>query len=169
MKTISIELSEESIEQAIREIEAYKKSLAYKTAQFIERLTNAGIAVIEQNMYTEGDSSTEHNTYVRINSFGEYSEATVVLQGRDIAFIEFGAGVHYNGEVGSSPHPKGQELKLTIGSYGKGHGAEDFWWYVDESGAPQYSQGTRASMPMYKAGVEMRNRVIGIAKEVFGG
>lgn len=169
MKKISIDLSVSSIEEAIREIEEYKNSLTYKVAQFVERLASAGIPVIEENMYTEGDSSTEHNVYVKINSFGAYSEATLVLQGKDIAFIEFGAGVHYNGAVGTSPHPKGQEMQLTIGSYGKGHGAEEYWWYVDESGAPIYSRGTKASMPMYKAGVEMRQTFINIAKEVFGG
>lgn len=37
-------------------------------------------------------------------------------------FIEFGAGIHYNGSAGSSPHPKGNEFGYTIGSYGKGLG-----------------------------------------------
>lgn len=169
MKSISIELSEKSIEKAIAEIEAYKNSYAYKMAEFLERLADAGIAVIDQNMNTEGDSSPEHYAYVRINSFGSYSEATIVLQGQDVGFIEFGAGIHYNGASGTSPHPKGQEMQLTIGSYGKGNGAKDFWWYIDETGAPRYSQGTKASMPMYKAGVEIRERVFQIAKEVFGG
>lgn len=170
MKKISIDLSVSSIEEAIREIEEYKRSLVYKTAKFVERLADIGIPVIDANMNTQGDSSPEHNTYVKIRSFGAYSEATLVLQGRDILFIEFGAGVHYNGEVGTSPNPKGEKMKMTIGSYGKGQGANDSWVYFsEEDGRFKTSHGTKASMPMYNAGVKIRQEVIQIAKEVFGG
>ena len=40
----------------------------------------------------------------------------VVAHGDEVTFIEFGAGVYYNGAVGTSPHPKAGNL--TIGSYG---------------------------------------------------
>lgn len=168
-RNITIELSQKSIQDAIKQIEAYKNTLNVKVREFVRRLAEAGIPVIEQNMNTEGDSSTEHNVYVDLNSFGSYSRATLVLQGRDILFIEFGAGVHYNGAVGSSAYEKGAELGYTIGSYGKGHGAEDYWWYVDDSGAPRMSHGTKASMPMYKADMEIIKRFKAIAVEVFGG
>jgi len=170
MKKISIDLSVSSIEEAIREIEEYKNSLVYKTAKFVERLADIGIPVIDANMYTEGDSNPEHNVYVRMRSFGAYSEAVLVLQGKDILFIEFGAGVHYNGAVGMSPHPKGQDMEYTIGSYGQGKGANDSWVYFSEDeGRFKTSHGTKASMPMYKAGVEIRRQVLQIAREVFGG
>lgn len=170
MKKISIDLSVSSIEEAIREIEEYKNSLVYKAAKFVERLADIGIPVIDANMYTEGDSNPEHNVYVRMRSFGAYSEAVLVLQGKDILFIEFGAGVHYNGAVGMSPHPKGQDMEYTIGSYGQGKGANDSWVYFSEDeGHFKTSHGTKASMPMYKAGVEIRRQVLQIAREVFGG
>ena len=37
---------------------------------------------------------------------------------------EFGSGVYHNGSVGTSPNPYGDDLGLTIGSYGKGHGKQ---------------------------------------------
>ena len=168
MKTINIELSQQSIKKAIAEIEAYKNSLAFKMSLFLERLAGEGIPVIDENINTEGDSSPEHYAYVRMRSFGDWAEATLVLEGRDILFIEFGAGVHYNGAVGSSAYPRGTELGFTIGSYGKGQGANDYWFYTAETGESVRSQGTKASMPMFKAGEKIKERVKDIAKEVFG-
>lgn len=168
-KKIKIELSQQSIREAINQLEAYKNGLAFKMEEFIRALAEVGFSVVEQNMSTEGDSSTEHNTYVRINSYGSYVKADLVLQGRDVLFIEFGAGIHYNGSVGSAAYDKAAEFGYTIGSYGKGHGAEDFWWYTDESGAPHMSQGTKAATPMYKASLKMRNDFLSVARRVFGG
>ena len=170
MKTISFDLSIKSIEDAIQQIEEYKSSFRYKLSLFLERLADIGITTIDDNMATEGDSSPDHSAYVRIESSGDYAEATLVLQGRDIAFIEFGAGVHFNENAGSSPHPKGAALGYTIGSYGYGQGAKDHWTYMSaETGNRETSYGTKAAMPMYKAEVEMTERFKTIAREVFGG
>lgn len=169
MKTISFDLSIKSIEDAIQQIEEYKNSFRYKLSLFLEKLADVGIAVIDDNMVTEGDSSPEHYAYVRTNSFGDYAEATLILQGQDIAFIEFGAGVHFNESAGTSPNPKGAAMGYTIGSYGYGQGAKDSWWYTDDTGLKQKSYGTKASMPMYKADVEIMERFKDIAREVFGG
>lgn len=166
-KKITISLTQESIQNAINQIEAYKNTLAEKTREFIERLAEVGISTIEENMVTPGDSSPERNAYVRLNSYGTYAKADLVLQGRDILFIEFGAGIHYNGAVGSAAYPKAAELGYTIGSYGHGQGANDFWFYTDETGASHQSFGTKASMPMYKADQKIIRQVRKIAKEVF--
>ena len=93
--------------------------------------------------------------------------ATLIVSGKDLLFIEFGAGVHYNGAVGSSPHPLGASKGYTIGSYGKGNGSKDAWYYYSDTGEVVKSHGTQATMPVYKAGVEMRQQMLKIAKEVF--
>lgn len=82
-------------------------------------------------------------------------------------FIEFGAGIHYNGAAGSSPHPKGEEFGYTIGSYGQGKGKNESWVYYADSGEWVRSYGTEATMPMYKASVEIIQNIRKIAKEVF--
>lgn len=169
-KKISISLSQKSIQNAIAEIRKYQQSLINKNAEFVRRLAELGIPVIDQNISaTAGDSDKNHNTYIKINSFGSYAQAQLIVEGRDLLFIEFGSGIHYNGSAGSSPHPKGQEFGYTIGSYGKGQGANDHWFYYADTGESVMSRGAEATMPVYKASVEIIQNIRRIAKEVFGG
>lgn len=53
------------------------------------------------------------------------SSVLVIAHGQDAIFIEFGTGVYHNGL--GSPHPKGEELGMTIGSYGKHLGLRRTW------------------------------------------
>ena len=112
-KKISISLSQKSIQNAIKEIEAYKRQFIDRNELFVRRLAELGIPVIDQNIAAaQGDSDKNHNTYIKINSFGSYSEAKLVVEGSDLLFIEFGSGIHYNGSAGTSPHPKGEEFPI---------------------------------------------------------
>lgn len=168
-KKIRISLSEKSIRNAINEIESYKREFIERNEVFVRRLAELGIPVIDQNIaVAQGDSDKNHNTYIKINSFGSYSEAKLVVEGKDMLFIEFGAGVHYNGSAGTSPHPKGEEFGYTIGSYGKGQGSKDFWFYYADTGEAVMSHGTQSTMPVYKASMEIIHNIRRIAREVFG-
>ena len=168
-KKISISLSQKSIQNAINEIRKYQRELISKNELFVRRLAELGIPVIDQNIaVAQGDSDKNHNTYIKINSFGSYSEARIVVEGSDLLFIEFGSGVHYNGSSGTSPHPKGEEFGYTIGSYGKGQGSKDFWFYYADTGEAVMSHGTESTMPVYKASVEIVQNIRRIAREVFG-
>lgn len=165
---LSLRLNTKSIGDAIKEIEKYKERLYYKNDMFVRRLAELGIPIINSRISAAmGDSDPRHNTYIVVHSFEDYSEAKLVLEGRDILFFEFGAGIHYNGAAGDSPHPLGKEMGYTIGSYGKGYGARDSWVYRDDSGASHVSHGTQATMPMYKASLEIINNIRRIASEVY--
>lgn len=169
-KRISISLSQKSIQKAIDELNQYKDDLHRKNDEFVRRLAELGIPVINQNISASaGDSDKSHDTYIKINSFGDYSKATLICEGKSLLFIEFGSGIHFNGPAGSSPHPKGKELGYTIGSYGKGQGKNDYWFYYADSGESVMSHGTEATMPVYKASVEISQNIRRIAQEVFGG
>lgn len=169
-RTIKIDLFDgKSLDNAIKQIQEYQRTLNEKCEIFVRRLAEVGIPIIDQNIASAaGDSDKGHNTYIKINSFGSYSQAQLIVEGKDLLFIEFGAGVHYNGNLGGSPHPKGKEMGYTIGSYGKGQGKNDFWFYYADSGEAVMSHGTQATMPVYKAGVEIGRQILKIAREVFG-
>ena len=169
-QTIQINLFDtKSPQSAIKQIQQYQDDLQRKCELFVRRLAEVGITIIDQNISAAaGDSDKNHNTYIKLNSFGSYSQATLVCEGKDLLFIEFGAGVHYNGNAGDSPHPLGAEMGYTIGSYGKGQGKNDFWFYYADTGEAVMSHGMQATMPLYKAGVEIRRQILAIAKEVFG-
>ena len=163
-------LSEKSLDKAIKAVRAYRERIEDKNDLFVRRLAELGIPIIDENISaSRGDSDKNHHTYIKLTSLRGYSEARLVVEGKDLLFIEFGAGVHYNTSAGSSPNPKGAELGYTIGSYGKGLGTNDYWYYIDDTGVKHRSYGTEATMPVYKASVEIIQNIRKIAKEVFGG
>lgn len=178
-RTYSATLSVDSLNKLKQDLLHYKDSiLSDKLDQFVKRLAEAGIPVIESNIaqasFTYDDkgiqsgSDTAHSTYVKVDSLIGMSKATLVLEGSEILFIEFGAGISYNGSVGSSPHPKGPENGFLIGIYGMGHGSQKVWGYYADSGELVLTHGTKATMPMYKASLEIQKKVVNIAKSVFG-
>lgn len=172
MKKISINiLSEKSIRDAIAEIEAYKQQFIDKNREFVRKLSEAGIKVMYQNLYGYGDSEPPEpsDPHVMVGFSEGVMQATLRLRGEDVMFVEFGAGITYNGPARQSPNPKGMELGYTIGSYGLGQGAMEYWYYRGDDGQWHISYGTEATMPMYKAGMEIRQRYAEIAKSVFGG
>lgn len=185
MKPIYISLTKKgSLEKAIKQIETYKQSLNVKGEIFLQRLAETGIPIIDARMgWAQGDSDPRHSTHIKVSSFGDYSEAHLIVEGKDLLMIEFGAGVHYNGREGQSPRESikghmegvdyeitgGKELGYTIGSYGKGQGKNDFWYYTAENGESVLSHGTEASMPLYHATMEIINNIHRIAQEVYGG
>lgn len=171
------------IDKAIQAVEKYRMSLNDKGAIFVQRLAEIGIPVIDARIArAQGDSDPNHYTYIRLHSFGDYSEANLVVEGRDILFLEFGAGVHFNGAAGSSKRVEadysndaldyhisgGKELGYTIGSYGKGQGKNDHWFYRAENGDVIMSHGTEGTMPLYSATMEIINSIEQIAREVYG-
>ena len=44
----------------------------------------------------------------------------------------------------------------------------DYWYYTDDDGYMHQSYGTEATMPMWKADQEIRQKFASIAKQVFG-
>ena len=101
-------------------------------------------------------------------------EFTVVIaEGEEAIFVEFGAGVYYNGGVGSSPHPRGNDLGYTIGSYpteskkGFNQGTLPVWGFKNEDGELKLTHGTKAQMPMYNAMKTIVSEIDSIARVVF--
>lgn len=170
-RVIKMRLSSVSINETVKLLREYKEELRLKSSIFVQRLAELGLKIVEQKktMFQGDSNGNDLNSYIWLDEDDSKVTATLVLTGRDVAFIEFGAGIHYNTPVGTSPHPKGGELGLTIGSYGKGQGANDYWVYFDnEFGRFRVSYGTRAAMPMNGADEEIRSQFISVAREVFG-
>ena len=168
-KHYRMELSKSGINKTIEMLEKYKEHIQNRNEVFVRRLAEIGIPVVdEQIALSYGDSNKYHQTEVVVNRFQDHVEARLVVYGEDLLFMEFGAGVTYNGAAGASPHPKGEEFGYTIGSYGKGHGKDEYWYYTDETGVSHRSYGTQATFPVYLAGQEMIQNIRKIAREVFG-
>ena len=173
-KKIRFTLSEDSIDKAIAELTAYIDDLKTKTDRLRELIAervawsaSEGFSTaIADDIFTGGDRPTG-DVSVSVENDGNVS--IVIADGADAVFIEFGAGVYYNGSAGSSPHPKGAENGFLIGEYGKGQGKKKAWALPGSTREnPILTHGTPAAMPMYR-GVREAVSVIGeLAKEVFG-
>lgn len=170
-KVIDLGIDKGKIDEAIKELRAYK-------LEFQEKVNILRRRIAEEIQFDAaarfGSSTMEHlisgetrkpNVTVRVDDAGYIS--VVVADGEDAVWCEFGAGVYLNGSVGTSPNPYGEGLGFTIGSYGKGYGKGNAWGYYDESGELVITRGTPASMPMYNAVKDVTKRVIDIARGVF--
>ena len=115
----------------------------------------------------KGGQTSPRYAQVDVSVDNRGSVTVVVASGEDAVWVEFGAGVYHNGSPGSSPHPHGAELGMTIGGFGKGNGKKEVWGFY-ENGEFKLSRGTPARMPMALAITTVCNDIQSIAKEVFG-
>lgn len=162
-------LSPKSLTKAANRVRKLQRAYINANREFVRKLTQAGIEVISENVYADGDSEPPEIPtvpHVVMSHRETYMSATLRLRGEDVMFVEFGAGITYNTAAGGSTHPKGVELGYTIGSYGKGQGAQEYWFYDDNEGT-HISYGTEATMPMWKADQKIRQDFANIAKSVF--
>lgn len=169
--TIQIDLSPASVTRALRDVEAYKRQLLDRTELLRERVAkrlaeqaDSGFrrAVIDDLLQGGG-----RNAQVHVSVEDRKGVSVVIASGEDAVWAEFGAGVFHNGSAGASPHPKGADLGLTIGSYGKGNGSREVWGFYDESGELRLTRGTQAVMPMYNAMKTVCAEIAEIAAGVF--
>lgn len=171
-RKITVELTESGIDKAIKELEEYKKDIKRKTAilqdriaKRIEEEADKGFASAVVDDLVRGGYQKPDVT-VNYTTRGDIS--VVVAQGEDAVWVEFGAGVYHNGNLGSSPHPRGSELGMTIGGYGQGKGKQKSWGFKDGDGTLHVTRGTPAQMPLEKAVLSVLDELPQMAKEVFG-
>lgn len=170
-KKITIGLSEQDIDRAIRELAQYKTEFLQKVELLREKVADR-LAVEAQSGFTGAVvddliKGGQKFADVKVSVDNRANLSVVVAIGEDAVWVEFGAGVYHNSSPGSSPHPNGAELGFTIGSFGKGNGKKETWGFY-EDGELKISRGTPATMPMYRAVQTVCDDIQSIAKEVFG-
>ena len=171
-KKITIGLSEQDIDRAIREMAQYKTEFLQKVELLREKVADR-LAVEAQSGFTGAvvdDLIKRGQKFadVKVSVDNRANLSVVVANGEDAVWVEFGAGVYHNGSPGSSPHPNGAELGFTIGSFDKGNGKREAWGYYDENNELKLTRGTPATMPMHRAVQTVCNDIQNIAREVFG-
>lgn len=152
------------------QLDAYEKHLKEKTEELrqrageeMKRIAQRGFALAAAD--TElGMADTPADVQVEVTDDGNVTVVTAL--GEDAVWAEFGAGVWFNGNAGGSPHPKGEELGMTIGGYGKGNGKKEVWAFMRD-GELHLTHGTPASMPMWNACRTVAEMMTAIAEELF--
>ena len=169
-KVIKMDLSSSSIDDAIKALKSYRDSIDAKKYRLLEELTKIGLREASVRFTTAMyDGVNDSTVRAELTHFGY----TIIAEGHAVAFIEFGTGVHY-----PDIHPMAGELGIAHGTYGKGLGQNDYWFYTGQPGTAggvlanghsntTITHGNPANMCMYYASKEMRDQVERIAKEVF--
>lgn len=172
-KKIKIQLSEESINNAINQIRFMRDMLQTNITLFVKMLQTEGLTVGNAILQTvPKEYKDKCQIYAtNVQRLGDTYTATIVLEGSQALFIEFSAGITY----GTNTFPSMPNNP----SYGSGYGMGTFpgqghwddpkgWFYKDESGNWVHSFGTKANAPMYHADDAMRNVLYEAAKFAFG-
>lgn len=176
-KTISFGLSVSEIDRAIKELREYQNNLDKKCEQLCFELCKAGMPIARSYIGESG-----FGRYIRLSSeitpetagckailIMEDSQKIVSkwqnldgIQRKEISpalMLEFGAGLPAQNPANIPG--------VGTGTYGT-HGNKPGWWYMDLEGKWHYATGVSPKMPMYNAGKKLRDKVVEIAREVFG-
>lgn len=168
-KVIKCKLDVDSLEKAIKELNAYRDELQDKLEQFMDALLSVGFTEASSRASSfMGDS--EPASVVKEYTVKEKDRivATISLVGKDAIFIEFGAGIAYNTGM---QHPQADEFGYGPGTYPSEHppnrGINPGIWVYRQNGEKVWSFGTEAKMPIYFASETMRNNAVQKAIDVF--
>lgn len=159
------------MKEAIRVAKSYKTSLPEKNRRFLERLGELGMDTAQVSFRNaQYDGTNDVKVSLR---WVEDNHLLVVARGHAVTFIEFGTGSYYPDD-----HPLAGEKGAVRGGYGEGRGSRRTWGFYGEPGSKGQSvpgrewlvltHGNPASRSMYEAGKAMRERIMEIAREVYG-
>lgn len=180
-KTISFGLSVKEVRAAIKEVKAYQNDLNRKCELLCEKLCAEGIQIAQAHIGSSGFGKYIHlgseitpekagckaiiimEDTTKIKSEWQTKEGVQSAEISPMLMLEFGSG-----QKAVAPQSfVSSHLTVGTGTFGE-HGNESGWYYMDLEGNWHYSSGVSPKMPMYYAGKELREKVVAIAKEVFG-
>ena len=175
MKTIHIDLLDsQSIKNAVadlREVEKDWKKKANEAAKEVCREIAMQIrANLEAIPYTDDLKNTKtHEIVQKKDTLGVWdmretkNGCMVSITGKDIVFVEFGAGYYHNSNGNTNPLGDMVSFSTEIGSYGKGQGLNKYWFVAHNL----ISCGTPMYMPIYRAILAVKPEIPTIVRKVF--
>lgn len=169
---IKVRLSDAGLRDAERQIQEYKATLNRKARALAFRLSWLGFEVAKIR-FENAEYAGSNDVKCHINQ--KDKTCTIVAEGKSVAFIEFGTGIHHNGYGGELPPGVGAH-----GSYGQGKGAGRRWYYygdpgnagtyvdtVPGKGQLNYTDGNEPAMAMWGAVEEIASQVEATWREVW--
>lgn len=148
-----------SIQNAIRELEEYKREIKRKSDLLCDKLAELGAKRVSIEYSWVESLVSDSGDMPVISVTNEGDTWTIHADGKEVAFLEFGSGLIGYGH----PEPQG----YGPGKYpGKGHWNDPKGWHTPLG---QHSYGNEPTAGMWQAKVEMRENLKRIAEEVFNG
>lgn len=175
-KVLKTDLSLDGIEALKRQLLQYKDDLPKKCQKLVSSLLQSGIEVASTSI---SESPLGKYVTVSTNISSEQMGCNGILLAKGavkehedyepfsiLLAIEFGAGIYKNPKA----NPLTTEMGYGVGTFpGQTHAFQNVWYYWDENSREwKPTSGIKATMPMYNASEDIRNKVIKTAKEIFG-
>ncbi len=177
-KRITVQLNEESVQNAIDEIKQYKESLIWKCTVLVSELQKIGIQTATEHVGKYGTLITFEKTAVeqtangarcaisasdamKIISSWQTKEGVKTAEVSPLLMAEFGSGQHALDDpkvpgVGQGTFP------------GQKHAFDPQGWkWQDLQGRWHRSKGQVPTFPMHQASIEMQNKIVEVARRVF--
>ena len=132
---------------------------------FLKQLSNTFRVSLRVHFNSNWSLYIDNPSPVTIGVEREGDGYAVYAQGDQVAFVEFGAGVFYNGG-GNYLLPRPKEI-AGIGEFGDHKGKQQTWGYYDDTGALHLTHGNPPANAFYHASEDIRRQIAQIAKEVF--
>lgn len=176
-KTITFNLSVASVENAIKELRAYKTDFEKKVDLLAKRLAEEGVRDAQVHIINlqAVDTGDLLNSMVSVRKgYAYYWVQTATQQS---AYVEFGTGTK------GSEHPYPYEFPNDLNLTWKGFQYTDYnsgqhiftrwdgkvgWVFVGDDGKTHFTEGMPARPYMHDTFIDLLNKVDRIAKEVFG-
>lgn len=151
-----------SINQAIKQLQQYKKEFLAKEEEFVRRLKELGVTVAERG-FALADYDGVNDVLIAETQGG--ARAAVIAYGETVGFIEFGTGIKFREWDNSDA----EYTPPAHGTYGKGRGKNPHGWYFKQSdgGAARHTYGNPPAEAMLAARDAMVEKVVEIAREVW--
>ena len=169
MKIAIDPLSESSWNAAIAQLEKYEKKIRQLETELPKALAELGETEAQVRFnsacYDILISGIWDTPNISVTAEPTEKGFAVVASGHEVCFVEFGAGVYYNG-AGSylGTRPPGV---VGIGEYGSGLGKRWAWAFTDAvTGEKKITRGTPANDCMYFTAAEMRRRIADTARRI---
>ncbi len=172
-KVIKVQLTERSLNNAIKALNDYKKWLKDKTEEFVKALADEGMQISKAKFETAIYDGT-NDVSVSVENRGEMKAAVVAI-GKSVLFIEFGTGVKY-----PDNHPEAATKGFIRGEYGYHLGRHETGWrYKGNPGTngemittgkhagEVHTYGNPANMSMYYTVRELEEKLEEIARRVY--
>lgn len=154
-----------SIDAAIKQMQAYQEQLTYKCRILAQRVAEIGVEIARVNIADfDAIYSGELLSSIRAEYSGSVPDGVSWLVITDCpwaAYVEFGTGI-----VGQeSPHPDTSIVgwKYDVNQHG------DMGWYYFKDGEWHWTKGMPSRPFLYQTGMDLRERIEEIAREVFAG
>lgn len=167
------DLSVKGIENLKKELLNYKENiLTQKLQLFVQRLAEVGVEVARARAARLGAEFTgELISSIHTRDGGAKNGTAIfyiVADSNHALFVEFGTGQIGQEAPYPYPFPEGVQWDYNSGATIREFAPRQYGWFYPRDGKWYFTQGMPARPFMYETSLELQEKIVQIAREVFG-